>query len=115
MAALRRHKDAPARGRRMTKDLILPSRLDSSGAPPLALTLTARRGAALRLDASGVEVIGALAFEVIIAAGRQWGIDGQCFATGRLSDRYLESCDALGLRPDAPWLTHGAAEPGQTA
>lgn len=99
----------------MTKHLTLPSRLDTSGALPLAQALTANRGQSLTLDASGVEVIGALTFEVIIAAGRQWAIDGHPLELGQMSDRYLAACDALGLRPDAPWLTGETAHSGQLA
>lgn len=99
----------------MTKHLTLPSRLDTSGASSLAQALTANRGQSLTLDASEVAMIGALSFEVIIAAGRQWAIDGQPLALGRLSDRYLAACDALGLRADAPWLTCESAQTGQIA
>lgn len=87
----------------MTELLNLPVRLDSSGAPSLLDLLMARRGQPLILDASAVEVIGALSLEVMIAAGRQWEADGQTLAIANPSERYLASCAALGLRPDAPW------------
>ncbi|OYU19960.1 MAG: chemotaxis protein CheX [Rhodobacteraceae bacterium PARR1] len=96
----------------MTKHLPLPKRLDTSGAQPLAQVLLDRRGGPLTLDASEVEVMGALAFEVIIAAGRQWDLDGQTLAMGPMSDRYVAACDALGLRADAPWLTGFPAAQG---
>jgi chemotaxis protein CheX len=87
----------------MTEALILPARLDSSGAPSLLQTLLDRRGQPLLLDASAVEVIGALALEVVIAAGRQWNDDGCTLTMINPSDRYLAACAALGLRADAPW------------
>jgi chemotaxis protein CheX len=87
----------------MTDQLTLPDRLDSSGAAPLARELLSRRGKPLVLDAAGVEVIGALAFEVIVAAGRQWDADGVQLNIEQPSDRYLAAAQALGLKPDAPW------------
>lgn len=93
----------------MTEQLSLPVRLDSSGAPPLVQALLERRGQPLILDAAGVEVIGALALEVIVAAGRQWQADGQPLSVASPSGRFTATCAALGLRPDAPWL--GAAAP----
>lgn len=99
----------------MSKHLTLPSRLDTSAAPPLAQVLMANRGQTLTLDASEVEVIGALSLEVMIAAGRQWAIDGHHLALGQMSDRYLAACDAVGLRADAPWLTGDSTQPGQIA
>ena len=73
----------------------------------------ANRGQTLTLDASEVEVIGALSFEVIIAAGRQWAIDGNPLALGQMSDRYLAACDALGLQAEAPWQTDQSTQAGQ--
>lgn len=92
----------------MTEAFTLPARLDSSGAPALLQGLLDHRGHALNLDVSGVEVIGALAFEVLIAAGRQWEADGHTLTLTNLSDRYLAACAALGLRCDAPW--HSGAD-----
>lgn len=93
----------------MSTTFILPGRLDSSGALPLLHDLLARRGQPLVLDAAGVEVIGALAFEVIVAAGHQWALDGPPISVTRPSDRYLAACDSLGLNPPAPWQARPAA------
>ncbi len=95
--------------------LTLPSRLDTSGAPPLAQVLLGQRGKDLTLDAAGVEVIGALAFEVMIAAGRQWDADGKALMMGPMSDRYVAACATLGLRADAPWLTGAPPAAGHSA
>lgn len=87
----------------MTERLTLPGRLDSSGAPALVDMLMARRGGPLILDASRVEVMGARAMEVLIAAGRQWQADGHALTIDSASDRYTAACTTLGLLPDAPW------------
>lgn len=87
----------------MTELIKLPGRLDSSGAPSLVETLLAHRGGPLTIDASGVEVIGALAMEVLIAAGRQWDADGQTLTIADPSDRYLSACETMGLVAVAPW------------
>ncbi|NBE09528.1 STAS domain-containing protein [Paragemmobacter ruber] len=88
----------------MTERFILPNRLDSSAAAALAAALLERRGHGLDLDASEVEVMGALAMEVLIAAGRQWSADGQTLAIQAPSLRYAAACEAMGLAPDAPWI-----------
>lgn len=89
----------------MTEALILPSRLDSTAAPALSAALLARRGGPLVIDAAQVDVIGALAFEVMVAAGRQWRLDGHVLSITGPSDRYLSSATTLGLNPLAPWST----------
>lgn len=85
----------------------LPARLDSSGARLLARALLARRGRPLVICAAGVEQIGALACEVLIAAGRQWAADGQPLAIKAPSDRFRTACATLGLCADAPWAAPG--------
>ncbi len=87
----------------MTESFTLPARLDTSGAASLVEALMCRRGQGLELDASGVEVLGARAVEVIIAAGRQWAEDGVPLAVVAMSGRYTTTCAALGLSAEAPW------------
>lgn len=99
----------------MTDQLTLPERLDSSGAVPLAAELLSRRGRPLVLDAAGVEVAGALAFEVLVAAGRQWGADGVPLSIEQPSDRFAAAARALGLQPDAPWRAADTETEGKQA
>lgn len=99
----------------MTDQLTLPDRLDSSGAAPLARELLSRRGQPLVLDAAGVEVIGARAFEVIVAAGRQWDADGVALSIEQPSDRFLAAAQSLGLKPDMPWRAPEDANREQAA
>ena len=87
----------------MANVMELVSRLDSGQAQGLAAELAARRGAPLTLDAGAVENVSALAIEVIIAAARQWALDGQAFALAGRSARFAETCAVLGLDPERPW------------
>ena len=104
--------DPKCEGCIVIEDLALPSRLDSSAAASLLNALLARRGQPLQLDASRVELVGALALEVVIAAGRQWDSDGQPLWIKGPSDRFTSACDALGLNARAPWLGLAMAAPG---
>lgn len=94
-------------GLHMTEHFILPDRLDSSAAPGLMTALQGHVGKPLVIDAGQVEVIGALALEVLVAGGRQWEADGQSLTIARPSARFAAACRSLGLRSDAPW--HGVA------
>jgi anti-anti-sigma regulatory factor len=87
----------------MERVLKLAARLDAAAAPKLAAELEAQRGAVLRLDAAGVEVVSALALEVIIAAGLQWQADDVPFSLSAPSDRLRSVCRTLGLEVDQPW------------
>lgn len=89
----------------MTEHFILPDRLDSSAAPGLVAALLDRSGKPLVLDADRVEVIGALALEVIIAGGRQWEADGHSLTIRKPSARFVAACQVLGLDYQAPWQT----------
>jgi chemotaxis protein CheX len=99
----------------MIEVFALPSRLDSSAAPSLLDSLMTRRGQPLHLDASEVELVGALALEVVIAAGRQWDLDGHPFSLKSPSDRFTSACDVLGLNATAPWLALKTSTPGGQA
>lgn len=99
----------------MTERLTLPARLDSSAAPALMQTLLGHRGRPVVLDASGVEVIGARAIEILIAAGRQWAADGCTLAVEGASDRYAATCAILGVRAAEPWRPEPARATGTGA
>ena len=90
---------------------MLPDRLDSSAASALRTDLLGRRGRALILDASGVEMMGALSLEVIIAAGRQWDADGHDLQVQAGSGRYVVCCQVLGIDPLTPWQAMDASAP----
>ena len=74
--------------------LTLPQVLDLRAAPPLRALLLAHRGADLDLDAAGVERLGGLCLQVLLAARGTWQADGMSLRIVNLS----EPCrDALRL------------------
>ena len=99
----------------MTERLTLPARLDSSAAPALMQTILGHRGRPVVLDASGVEVVGARAIEILIAAGRQWAADGLALAVEGPSDRYAATCAVLGVCAAEPWRPGPARATGTGA
>ena len=98
-----------ADGNHMSEHLSLPNRLDTSAAPALMESILARRGRPLEMDASGVDVIGALCLEVIVAAGRQWEAERLDISLARPSDRFVTAAATLGLRADAPWASEAVS------
>lgn len=66
--------------------LTLPQVLDLSAALPLRALLIAHRGADLDLDAAGVERLGGLCLQVLLAARRTWEADRMTLRLLNLSD-----------------------------
>lgn len=87
----------------MTESLCLPRRLDSAAALQLVPALLPLRNRPLRIDASEVEVMGALAFEVLLSAARQWTDDGHVLTLSRPSDPVRAAARSLGLERSMPW------------
>lgn len=81
----------------MPEPFVLPDRLDTSAAPALLAGLLERRGRPLVLDASGVGLIGALGFEILLAARRQWQADAQHLVIDAPSDPFRATAETLGL------------------
>ncbi len=79
----------------------LPQRLDLPAAAPLAAALMKRVGAPLTLDASRVERLGASCTQVLLAAVRSWGAEGDALALRHPSPGFLEDLKLLGLDPGA--------------
>ena len=77
-------------------EITLTDVLDLTEARPLADALLGVRGQAVALDASGVERLGALCLQVLIAARRTWAADGSPFAIIRPSAAFSEQCARLG-------------------
>lgn len=81
----------------------LPPILDLAAARPLQAQLLAARGAALDLDASSVERVGAVCLQVLLAAHAQWKRDGHGFAVTSASPAFedamrLASASALSVQ-----------------
>ena len=74
----------------------LPAILDLGAATPLWTNLVATRGAALTLDASRVERLGAPCLQVLMAAAVSWRADGKGFTIADPSPAFLNSLRLMG-------------------
>lgn len=74
----------------------LPQILDLGAAAPLLSDIVAARGGAIELDASGVERIGGLCLQVLLAARAQWSADGLEFAITNPSAAFVEGVELMG-------------------
>ena len=72
--------------------LQLPTVLDAAAAQTLKGELLARRGAPVALDGSGVERMGALSLQILLAAANAWRLDSQTLS---LTDPSEALCTAL--------------------
>ncbi len=76
--------------------LALPPVLDIAAVAPLCEQLLALRGAPLRLDGSGVERLGGLGLQVLLAACRTWAEDGQPIQLAAPSPALADQLAAFG-------------------
>lgn len=76
----------------------LPPVLDLAAARPLHAQILSARGAALELDASGVERVGAVCLQVLLAAHAQWIRDGQRFKVTAASPAFEEAMRLASVR-----------------
>ncbi len=81
----------------------LPKRFDAAAAKRLVETLNGHRGACVQINAAAVESVSALGIEVIISAARQWQADGQPITLARQSERFVSTCQTLGINSSQPW------------
>ena len=89
----------------------LPEKLNSAAAPKILKDVKAQQGNAIRLNGSGVTMIGALCAQVLIAARQSWQEAGQDFEVTNLSNDMYASLEIFGLAAEqigAGELTHGA-------
>jgi chemotaxis protein CheX len=70
--------------------------LDLTAARPLASELTALRGRSVRLNAAGVERLGALCLQVLLSARLTWAADGTPFSVANPSAAFTEQAARLG-------------------
>ncbi len=99
-------REGAASGSAETRSAIvvdLPRRLDVPAIPLLREQLLGRRGSDLVLDAAEVEVVSALALEVLVAVARQWSQDGLHIELRNASVAFERACRHLGLVPSNPW------------
>lgn len=77
--------------------LALPARLDLPAAAPLAAALLARRGAALRLDASACRSIGTPGLQVLLSAAATWRAAGEALVITGFTEDCLSQLAQFGL------------------
>ncbi len=80
----------------------LPQNLDLGAAAPLLSTIKEARGQALQLDASGVDRIGGLCLQVLLAARAQWRTDGVDFSIVNPSAAFAEGVQLMAAVELAP-------------
>jgi chemotaxis protein CheX len=80
--------------------LALSETLDLRAAGPLAASLLAARGGAIKLDASRVRSIGAQCMQVIFSARQTWDRDGQSLTIVNPTADFLDALTVAGLSVD---------------
>ena len=83
----------------MTTRFQLPPRLDHQGARQLHALLVGARGTEVRLDASKVTFVGALALQVLLAALARWRADGLRLSCDQISPAFADDIARLGADP----------------
>lgn len=76
----------------------LPQILDLGAAAPLWSDVCAARGQPLVLDASGVERLGGLCLQVLLAARAQWRDDGFALSIVNPSPSFIEGARLMGAQ-----------------
>lgn len=79
--------------------------LDLKAAAQLQQDFLARRGSALRVDASKVERVGGLCLQILLAARAAWSAEGQDLAFETMSAEFQAGLALLGVTPEM--LTQG--------
>ena len=76
--------------------LHLAENLDLNAAAPLRGALLQARGAALDMDASGVQRLGGLCLQVLLSAEATWATDGYPFVISATSPAFAEGARRMG-------------------
>lgn len=79
------------------KTVSLAAVLDLNEAAALRGKLMGLRGSNVVIDASGVERIGALCVQVIMAAAKTWNEDKQSFTLSKVSDAFQKTMQVIGV------------------
>lgn len=79
--------------------------LDLKAAAQLQQDFLARRGSALRVDASKVERVGGLCLQILLAARAAWSAEGQDLVFETMSAEFQAGLALLGVTPEM--LTQG--------
>lgn len=81
-------------------ELMLAPRLDMAAARPLAEALRGHRGGALTIDAGGVQCVGGLCLQLLLAGARDWRDAGLPLAFSARSAAFDEAIALFGLSLD---------------
>ncbi len=79
--------------------LPLPSELDMKAASPLKAALAECRGRDVELDGSAVTRLGGQCLQVVLAAVRDWAVDGRSLSIVSPSVALVDHLEMLGVRP----------------
>ncbi|MGG6896320.1 MULTISPECIES: STAS domain-containing protein [Rhizobium] len=85
------------RSRKGEKTISLAAVLDLNEASTLRGKLMGMRGSNVVIDASGVERIGALCMQVIMAAAKTWDEDKLSFTFSKVSDAFQKTMQMIGV------------------
>lgn len=80
--------------------ITLPAIMDIRAAEPLKAELMKYRGQAVTLDASGVERLGGLCLQILLAAVKTWKADGQALIFLNVSKALNEQWLGFGASTD---------------
>ncbi|ASW05522.1 MULTISPECIES: STAS domain-containing protein [unclassified Rhizobium] len=83
--------------RKGEKTVSLAAVLDLNEASALRGTLMGLRGSNVAIDASGVERIGTLCVQVIMAAAKTWDEDKLSFTFSKVSDAFQKTMQVIGV------------------
>ncbi|MDL2401416.1 STAS domain-containing protein [Rhizobium mayense] len=86
--------------RKGEKTISLAAVLDLNEASTLRGKLVGLRGSHIVIDASGVERIGALCVQVIMAAAKTWNEDKLSFTFSKVSDAFQKTMQLIGVDID---------------
>ena len=86
--------------RKGEKTLSLVAVLDLNEASALRGKLVSMRGNNLKIDASGVERMGTLCVQVLMAAAKTWEEDKVSFTFSKVSDAFQKTMQLIGVNFD---------------
>jgi chemotaxis protein CheX len=86
--------------RKGEKSISLAAVLDLNEASTLRTKLMGLRGNNLVIDASGVERVGTLCTQVIMAAAKTWNEDKMSFTFSKVSDAFDKTMQLIGVDID---------------
>jgi chemotaxis protein CheX len=87
-------------GRKGEKSISLAAVLDLNEASTLRSKLMGVRGSNVAIDASGVERMGTLCVQVLMAAAKTWDEDKLSFTFSKVSDAFQKTMQLIGVDID---------------